>query len=439
MHGDLYADLKALLGFLSRFEKPGVKFAGRPTTTHKNRDGSFSFVPPSYTRDVTDFFAAVDRIADPTYEPGEAARLIESPLGLEGADLTSLRRALTLMMRSERFGEGNWLTWLESGNVVRALRRLRELLATPARTPLPIVVRLTVARERRHASRPDLTLELSRPESGTLTYRNGDGEVSFPLPAPVVQGLAAALFALQIRPVASHADGVPSEGKAIRVDFGGAKYFWLDAAPPEWEPLAAWVRKLTDLATVHQSGVADPTRPFRVLHAALEGGGLDLYAAWRGEGWRYFARGTTMDFDENDDEVWRQWETDSEERIEPLLLDLMPVFFPMQLHPLVAERLFNITAAIAKVKPNLGWPSQGQWEEKTKEARAAVPVAFPPEPMRLDLVGAPRARRAEPEVVAMTFEGQAKTGPLAKKPKAKKKPAKQAPRPKKKGSAKRKS
>jgi len=61
------------------------------------------------------------------WEP-EAQRLIDVG-GVEQADLSDLRRLLTLLVRSDRFVEGQ-LSWaMESGLITRILRRLQAISA----------------------------------------------------------------------------------------------------------------------------------------------------------------------------------------------------------------------------------------------------------------------------------------------------------------------
>jgi len=59
---------------------------------------------------------------------GDARRLVETD-GLERADLLTLRKLLTLLVRRDRFVEGSLGEAFESGLVVRILYRLRALAA----------------------------------------------------------------------------------------------------------------------------------------------------------------------------------------------------------------------------------------------------------------------------------------------------------------------
>jgi hypothetical protein len=41
-----------------------------------------------------------------------------------------------------------------------------------------------------------------------------------------------------------------------------------------------------------------------VASLAVEGGGLTVYGKHAAMGWRFWATGSAMDLDENDDEIW---------------------------------------------------------------------------------------------------------------------------------------
>jgi hypothetical protein len=57
-----------------------------------------------------------------------------------------------------------------------------------------------------------------------------------------------------------------------------------------------------------------------IAKMGIEGGGCTIYGQQVDGGWSFWRAGTSMDFDENDNEVWRQWES------EPVanLLDALP-------------------------------------------------------------------------------------------------------------------
>ena len=60
----------------------------------------------------------------------EAAQYVESPRMLESADLETVRRLLTLIVRKERFCEGFLLGMFEGGTLAALLRRLSHIRDT---------------------------------------------------------------------------------------------------------------------------------------------------------------------------------------------------------------------------------------------------------------------------------------------------------------------
>ena len=42
----------------------------------------------------------------------------------------------------------------------------------------------------------------------------------------------------------------------------------------------------------------------------VEGGGVTVYGRRAGGVWSFWQEGSSMDLDENDDEVWREWSSD---------------------------------------------------------------------------------------------------------------------------------
>lgn len=72
--------------------------------------------------------------------------------------------------------------------------------------------------------------------------------------------------------------------------------------------------------------------PELIACLGLEGGGLDIYGE-PGPPWIFWSQGTSMDFDEQDNEVWRSWESERTENLESLLPQNWPMFYPSELHP----------------------------------------------------------------------------------------------------------
>lgn len=84
---------------------------------------------PDYPRALEDFFAAAAAPAwsDASYCPASCAERVHADGGIEQADLASLRRLLTWMVRGERFCDGHWAAMLSQGHLRRWLQRLAQL------------------------------------------------------------------------------------------------------------------------------------------------------------------------------------------------------------------------------------------------------------------------------------------------------------------------
>lgn len=120
----------AVLAFLPIFEAPGFE-AGDWRGGDKDENGVIRIPWVEYATQVLDFLRVLSLhgwvvpFDWPSWLP-EAKRLVE-PGGVEGADVETLQRLLTTIVRQDRFVEGNLASAFESGLVVRILRRIAEL------------------------------------------------------------------------------------------------------------------------------------------------------------------------------------------------------------------------------------------------------------------------------------------------------------------------
>ena len=108
------ADMDALLAFLPLFE--GAKF-----------EPVLEWNPwPVYTAEVSDFFSLVGSSCwiDYDYLSHAASKKIDDDAFIGAASLDEIKTMLTLCMRSERFGDGSWAHFLESGRIAAILRRI---------------------------------------------------------------------------------------------------------------------------------------------------------------------------------------------------------------------------------------------------------------------------------------------------------------------------
>ena len=117
--------INRLLAFLPAFETPDREYIT-----------GWRGIAPSYTCDVRDFFRlASDSIwMDYSYQPAEAAKLIEDDDFIAQADLAAVKTMLTHCVRGERFSDGFWGVLLENGRIQAILRRL-QILALEMNNP----------------------------------------------------------------------------------------------------------------------------------------------------------------------------------------------------------------------------------------------------------------------------------------------------------------
>lgn len=104
-----------LLAFLPIFENEKVQFV-------------LEWNPyPQYSDEVKAF----NRLAgkpfwnDRNYLSSEASKKINDDVFIASATLDDIKTMLTLYLRSERFGDGNWAHFLESGRIVAILQRIK--------------------------------------------------------------------------------------------------------------------------------------------------------------------------------------------------------------------------------------------------------------------------------------------------------------------------
>src|SRR5258707_451573 len=70
-----------------------------------------------------------------------------------------------------------------------------------------------------------------------------------------------------------------------------------------------------------------------VARMGVEGGGSAIYGRGAGGNWSFWEEGTSMDIDENHDEVWRSWSKDPVSDLNLVLPREWPLFYPVTIHP----------------------------------------------------------------------------------------------------------
>jgi hypothetical protein len=74
-----------------------------------------------------------------------------------------------------------------------------------------------------------------------------------------------------------------------------------------------------------------------IAEIGVEGGGLTIYGTQSDGVWNFWTEGTSIDMDENDDEVWRSWSSEPVNSLELVVPQDWPLFSPIQIHPKFVE------------------------------------------------------------------------------------------------------
>lgn len=118
------ADMRAILSFLPVFEQ--LDFKPGEWQTPPGTLGYFDYAPV-----VLEFLSALSKhnfifpFDWPNWQEGK--QLIEHPERIQSANLSTLRRLLTLHVRADRFSEGHLARVFETGQMVMILRRIAEI------------------------------------------------------------------------------------------------------------------------------------------------------------------------------------------------------------------------------------------------------------------------------------------------------------------------
>jgi hypothetical protein len=70
-----------------------------------------------------------------------------------------------------------------------------------------------------------------------------------------------------------------------------------------------------------------------IAQMGVEGGGITIYGS-RSEGvWSFWTEGSSMELDDNDDEVWRSWTSEPVKSLDLVVPKDWPIFHPSKIHP----------------------------------------------------------------------------------------------------------
>jgi CpXC protein/HIRAN domain len=70
-----------------------------------------------------------------------------------------------------------------------------------------------------------------------------------------------------------------------------------------------------------------------IAEIGMEGGGVTIFGKQLEQGWTFWTEGSSMDLDENDDEVWHSWSSEPVSDLDLALPKDWPLFYPVQIHP----------------------------------------------------------------------------------------------------------
>src|SRR5688572_6038770 len=70
-----------------------------------------------------------------------------------------------------------------------------------------------------------------------------------------------------------------------------------------------------------------------ILDIGIEGGGETVYGRRAATGWTFVSHGSSIGLDENDDELWTDWERGPETDLARLLPPEWHLFSPRRVHP----------------------------------------------------------------------------------------------------------
>jgi hypothetical protein len=75
------------------------------------------------------------------------------------------------------------------------------------------------------------------------------------------------------------------------------------------------------------------TNKILIADIGVEGGGTTIYGRHSEGVWTFWTEGTSMDLDENDDEVWRSWSSEPSSSLDLLVPEDWTMNYPMEIHP----------------------------------------------------------------------------------------------------------
>jgi hypothetical protein len=123
---DDFAELVAFRGPLEVEDFGAIRFWHG---TEKTAEGHWTFSWPEYHPVVSALFQAASKPCwtDFEYQSRDPAQKLQQDDFIENASLAEIRALLTFCVRGERFCDGHWGAMIESGYLLRILKRIEVL------------------------------------------------------------------------------------------------------------------------------------------------------------------------------------------------------------------------------------------------------------------------------------------------------------------------
>ena len=122
--------ISALVGYIPKLEDAPKKHWSWETELKDGNPPTLVIHKPQYFKALSDFMEVVSQsFQQRGYDSIQVQGWLEDPMFLDRANFTQMRSVFTWICRGERFCDGHWIEQLKTGNLVRALIRLRELSA----------------------------------------------------------------------------------------------------------------------------------------------------------------------------------------------------------------------------------------------------------------------------------------------------------------------
>jgi hypothetical protein len=110
-----------------------------------------------------------------------------------------------------------------------------------------------------------------------------------------------------------------------------------------------------------------------IAEIGVEGAGIWIYGSQSEGVWSFWTEGTSMDLDENDDEVWRSWSSEPERSLDLVVPHNWPIYYPSKIHPNFLDWFRANYDKVRASMPN----DQHQYEDKHRHGHWLKVLGLP--------------------------------------------------------------